>query len=78
MQAIAETPRLVLKLGEVAERFGVHPRTIQRMIHSGDFPPPTCKAGRIPLWVPAVVEEFARGEWSPAPRPARSRKAAAE
>ena len=60
-------PRLTLKLPEVAERIGICTRTIQRMVHRGQFPPPTVRAGKLPLWSPEVIQAWSRGEWRPEP-----------
>jgi predicted DNA-binding transcriptional regulator AlpA len=67
-------PKLTWRLAEVAERTGMNKRTIQRMVHAKTFPPPTCFAGtKVPLWTPAVIEAWARGEWKAAPRGARGK-----
>jgi predicted DNA-binding transcriptional regulator AlpA len=73
------TLKLVLKLSEIAEQCGVHPRTIQRMISRGEFPAPTCRFGRIPAWAPSLIAQWAAGEWTPPAGPARrARKAGAK
>lgn len=67
-------PRLVLKLQEVADRIGICARTIQRMVHRSEFPPPTVRAGKLPLWSVDVVQAWSRGEWRPESVQARKRR----
>jgi predicted DNA-binding transcriptional regulator AlpA len=59
------SPRLTLKLSEVAAQIGICTRTVQRMVYRGQFPPPTVKAGKLPLWSPEVIQAWSRGEWRP-------------
>ena len=72
MQSTDEMPRLTLRLDEVAKLTGMSVRTVQRMIRRSEFPEPTAHCGRnVPMWSHAIIEQWACGEWRPAPRSAR-------
>jgi predicted DNA-binding transcriptional regulator AlpA len=49
-------PKSYWELKDVADFYGVSPRTIQRWVKSGQHPPPF-KMGRKRLWIPEQVKE---------------------
>lgn len=74
--ALETPPKVVVKLADLVQQTGLCARTIQRMIHRGDFPPPTVRSKKVALWSPQVIEAWAKGEWRPEKRPARRRQTA--
>jgi predicted DNA-binding transcriptional regulator AlpA len=48
-----------LRKSQVAQRYGVHERTIDRMADDGRIPPPI-RRGKFPLWAEDKLEAFER------------------
>jgi predicted DNA-binding transcriptional regulator AlpA len=49
-------PRRYLRKKAVAERYGVHERSVDRMKTDGRLPPPDFYNGRFPLWDEAKLD----------------------
>jgi predicted DNA-binding transcriptional regulator AlpA len=46
----AKRAKRFLRRKEVAERYGIDVRSVERMAKDGRIPKPDCYAGRFPLW----------------------------
>ena len=44
----------------LAERLGLHPRTVQRMVSRGELPRPCLSAGGRPRWLWSYVLDYCR------------------
>ena len=54
----AEPGRITLRLDEVARALGIGRRTLERAIHAGEFPAPSRRVGRVPLWSADVIRQW--------------------
>ena len=52
-------PKQFLRRAQVAARYGINPRTVDRWKQDGRIPQPIHK-GKFPLWDEALLEEFER------------------
>jgi hypothetical protein len=72
------TTKLAYRKSETATIANVCIRTLERMIHLGQFPPPTCRGGRsgkLPMWSIESIQAWSRGEWRPS-KPKKDRAGA--
>ncbi len=54
-------PRLLLWKKDLAQMLGVSLRTLERMISSGEVPPPNKRLRGRPAWLAATIHEWACG-----------------
>jgi excisionase family DNA binding protein len=64
-----------LRKQHVAERYGVHTRTVERMIEDGRLPAPVYR-GKIPLWDETLLDASDRAA-AKLPRPTKVAETAA-
>ena len=64
-------PRRYLRKKAVAERYGVHERSVDRMKNDGRLPPPDFYNGRFPLWGEDTLDASDRAA-ALLPRPTRA------
>jgi hypothetical protein len=53
-------PKRFLRKKEVALRYNVDPRTVERMVADGRIPPPDIMNGRFPGWSDETLEQAER------------------
>jgi hypothetical protein len=49
--------KLNLRKKQVAERYGVHVRSIERMSKDGRLPPPDFYLGKLPIWTGETLDK---------------------
>lgn len=52
---------MALNKYQVAERLGIHPVTVYRMVKAGRLPAPTLQTGRIVRWDSEAIEAIVQG-----------------
>jgi predicted DNA-binding transcriptional regulator AlpA len=57
----AAIPRLLFRLGELAEALGVSRRTLERERSAGRFPKPDLHIGKAPCWQPETIRDWIAG-----------------
>lgn len=55
------SPRLTLRLDDLAAALGVSRRAIERERSAGRFPTPDIVIGRMPLWRPETIRRWVEG-----------------
>ncbi len=53
--------RLLIRMNEVATSLGISRRTLERERSAGRFPRPDKTIGRMPMWIPETIREWAEG-----------------
>jgi hypothetical protein len=69
-------PKQFFRKAQVAARYGVNARTVDRMKRDGRLPPPTYR-GRIPMWDGTALDQYDRAATVAQPRPAVDEQSAA-